>query len=172
MASCLDSDQVIRVRIDELACVHCSLVLPVAIRLTIKHSCGGRTKPSIYGVLQHDGDAHPHAIEIGVAQVDTVDRDRAAVGIEGPQQQLEYGGLAGARDLARDIARTDTDRTSRRQRKKGEMLFAHLKRILHLDRLRLRGPTGARDEFRLAATVQNLRKLAKLIPVRGAIVTG
>ena len=44
------------------------------------------------------------------------------------------------------------------------MLFAHLKRILKLDRLRLRGPTGARDEFLLAATAQNLRKLAKLIP--------
>ncbi|CTQ53381.1 hypothetical protein LP7551_01949 [Roseibium album] len=44
------------------------------------------------------------------------------------------------------------------------MLFAHLKRILKLDRLRLRGPCGARDEFHLAATTQNLRKLAKLIP--------
>jgi hypothetical protein len=45
------------------------------------------------------------------------------------------------------------------------MLFAHLKRILRLDRLRLRGPSGAKDEFLLAATAQNLRKLAKLIPV-------
>jgi hypothetical protein len=45
------------------------------------------------------------------------------------------------------------------------MLFAHLKRILRLDRLRLRGPSGARDEFLLAATAQNLRKLAKLIPL-------
>ena len=42
------------------------------------------------------------------------------------------------------------------------MLFAHLKRILRLDRLRLRGPCGARDEFHLAAAAQNLRKLAKL----------
>ncbi|MEO5867683.1 MAG: transposase, partial [Sphingomonas sp.] len=40
---------------------------------------------------------------------------------------------------------------SRRQRKKVEMLFAHLKRILKLDRLRLRGPNSARDEFHLAA---------------------
>lgn len=54
---------------------------------------------------------------------------------------------------------------SPRERKKVEMLFAHLKRILKLDRLRLRGPNGARDEFHLAATAQNLRKLAKLIPV-------
>jgi len=43
------------------------------------------------------------------------------------------------------------------------MLFAHLKRILGLRRLRLRGPTGAKDEFLLAATAQNLRKLAKLV---------
>ena len=61
-----------------------------------------------------------------------------------------------ARDKARAIAKTDA-------RKKVEMLFAHLKRILKLDRLRLRGPNGAKDEFLLAATAQNLRKLAKLI---------
>jgi hypothetical protein len=71
----------------------------------------------------------------------------------------------GVRDMARDIAKTEAYATSRRQRKKIEMLFAHLKRILKLDRLRLRGPNGARDEFHLAATAQNLRKLAKLIPM-------
>ena len=71
----------------------------------------------------------------------------------------------GARDIARDLALTDAYLTSRRQRKKVEMLFAHLKRILKLDRLRLRGPNGAKDEFLLAATAQNLRKLAKLIPI-------
>jgi len=49
------------------------------------------------------------------------------------------------------------------------MLFAHLKRILRLDRLRLRGPGGANDEFLLAATAQNLRKLAKLIPLLAPI---
>ena len=70
----------------------------------------------------------------------------------------------GARDLARSIARTDAYVVSRRERKKVEMLFAHLKRILRLDRLRLRGPCGARDEFHLAAAAQNLRKPAKLIP--------
>ena len=60
---------------------------------------------------------------------------------------------------------TDAYVTSRRQRKKVEMLFAHLKRILKLDRLPLRGPNGARDEFHLAAAAQNLRKLARLIPM-------
>jgi len=71
----------------------------------------------------------------------------------------------GARDLARDLSVTDAYLTSRRERKKVEMLFAHLKRILKLDRLRLRGPNGAKDEFLMAATAQNLRKLAKLIPM-------
>ena len=70
-----------------------------------------------------------------------------------------------ARDMARQIAKSREGRTSRRLRKKVEMLFAHLKRILKLDRLRLRGPNGARDEFLLAAAAQNLRKLAKLIPM-------
>jgi hypothetical protein len=69
-----------------------------------------------------------------------------------------------ARDVARGIAKTAAYVTSRRERKKIEMLFAHLKRILRLDRLRLRGPCGAHDEFLLAATAQNLRNLAKLIP--------
>ena len=69
----------------------------------------------------------------------------------------------GARDMARDIAKTEAYQTSRHQRKKVEMLFAHLKRILKLDRLRLRGPYGARDEFHLAAIAQNLRKLAKIV---------
>jgi len=69
-----------------------------------------------------------------------------------------------ARDLARDLSLTDAYVKSQRRRKKVEMLFAHLKRIMKLDRLRLRGPNGAKDEFLLAATAQNLRKLAKLIP--------
>jgi len=43
------------------------------------------------------------------------------------------------------------------------MRFAHLKRILRLGRLRLRGPRGAQDEFILAAIAQNLRRLATLV---------
>ena len=82
-----------------------------------------------------------------------------------PARKVPRSVHEGARDLARDIARTEAYRTSRRQRKKVEMLFAHLKRILRLGRLRLRGPCGAKDEFLLAATAQNLRKMAKLIPM-------
>lgn len=69
-----------------------------------------------------------------------------------------------ARQVAREIAKTEQFETSMKLRKKVEMLFAHLKRILGLGRLRLRGPCGANDEFLLAATAQNLRKLAKIFP--------
>lgn len=70
-----------------------------------------------------------------------------------------------ARDVARAIAKTDEYKQSRKDRKKVEVLFAHLKRILKLDRLRLRGLSGAKDEFLLAATAQNLRRMAKwLVP--------
>jgi hypothetical protein len=82
-----------------------------------------------------------------------------------PARKVTRSIYEGARDFARDIAKTDAYVTSGRERKKVEMLFAHLKRILRLERLRLRGPCGARDEFLLAATAQNLRKLAKLIPM-------
>ena len=69
-----------------------------------------------------------------------------------------------ARDVARAIRKTRQYKVSSKLRKKVEMLFAHLKRILGLGRLRLRGPCGANDEFLLAATAQNLRKLAKIFP--------
>ena len=65
------------------------------------------------------------------------------------------------RDRVRALAKTEAFERSARQRKKVEMAFAHLKRILKLDRLRLRGLSGARHEVLLAATAQNLRKLAR-----------
>jgi hypothetical protein len=75
-----------------------------------------------------------------------------------------------ARDLVRAITRTDAYQQSRRDRKKVEMLFAHLKRIMKLDRLRLRGKSGASDEFLLAATAQNLRRMAKRLCPRVPIL--
>ena len=68
-----------------------------------------------------------------------------------------------ARDVARALAKTEAFERSRRDRKRVEMLFAHLKRIFRLGRLRLRGPCGAQFEFTLAAIAQNLRRLAKLV---------
>ena len=67
-----------------------------------------------------------------------------------------------ARDHARSLVGTASYEQSRRERKKVEMLFAHLKRHLGFERLRLRGPSGAHDEFLLAATAQNLKRLATL----------
>jgi transposase len=66
-----------------------------------------------------------------------------------------------ARDLTHALAQTRAYAQSRRDRKKVEMLFAHMKRILKMDRLRLRGISGARDEFLLTATAQNLRRMAQ-----------
>jgi hypothetical protein len=68
-----------------------------------------------------------------------------------------------ARDVARALARTEEFAKSLRDRKKVEMLYAHLKRMLRLVRLRLRGPRGAQFEFTIAAIAQNLRRLGKLI---------
>lgn len=68
-----------------------------------------------------------------------------------------------ARDAARAVRQTSAYRRTRRQRKQVEMLFAHMKRILNVDRLRLRGLSGASDEFLLTATAQNLRRMVKTL---------
>jgi transposase len=80
-----------------------------------------------------------------------------------PQRKVPRDVNEGARDVARALAKTEAYAQTRRDRKKVEMLFAHLKRILRLGRLRLRGPRGAQFEFTLAAIAQNLRRLAKLV---------
>lgn len=67
------------------------------------------------------------------------------------------------RDRVRALANTEAFQQSSRERKKVEMRFAHMKRILKLDRLRLRGLSGAKDEVLLTAIAQNLRRLAKLL---------
>ena len=70
-----------------------------------------------------------------------------------------------ARDHARALMGTEPFRQSGRERKKIETLFGDVKRNLGFTRLRLRGLTGARDEFLLAATVQNLKRLVKLAAI-------
>jgi len=78
-----------------------------------------------------------------------------------PAKKLLRSVHESARDVAREVRQTPAYRKTRRQRKQVEMLFAHMKRILKMDRLRLRGISGARDEFLLTATAQNLRRMAK-----------
>jgi hypothetical protein len=80
-----------------------------------------------------------------------------------PERKIPRSIYEEAPDVARALAKTPAFEQSRRDRKRVEMLFAHLKRILKLGRLRLRGPRGAQDEFTLAAIAQNLRRLAKLM---------
>ena len=80
-----------------------------------------------------------------------------------PLRRIQRSIYEEARDVARALAKTEAFERSRRDRKRVEMLFAHLKRIFRLGRLRLRGPCGAQFEFTMAAIAQNLRRLAKLL---------
>jgi transposase len=66
----------------------------------------------------------------------------------------------GARDHARSLKGSPEFERSSNERKKVEMRFAHLKVHHGFERMRLRGLTGARDEFHLGAIVQNLKTLA------------
>jgi transposase len=76
-----------------------------------------------------------------------------------------------ARNHARSLKGTPEFERSSHARKKVEMRFAHLKVQHGFERLRLRGLSGARDEFHLAAIVQNLKTMARRLvgpPTRGA----
>jgi transposase len=77
-----------------------------------------------------------------------------------PHRRIERNPFEPAREVARKLSKTRRYRQSRNDRKKVEVLFAHMKRILRVDRLRLRGRSGAQDEFLLTAIAQNLRRLA------------
>jgi transposase len=88
---------------------------------------------------------------------------------KGPYRRIPRDVNEHGRDHARSLAGTQQFEDSSRRRKKIEMLFAHLKHQLGFERLRLRGPSGARDEFLLAATVQNLRRLARLTNQVGCV---
>jgi hypothetical protein len=79
-----------------------------------------------------------------------------------PSRNVQRSVHEEARDHARQLAGTPEYQRSRNERKKVEMLFAHLQTTMRFERMRLRGPTGARDEFHLAAIAQNLRRMARL----------
>lgn len=77
-----------------------------------------------------------------------------------PTRRIRRSIYERSQEHAREIAATPDYAQSRKDRKKVEMLFAHMKRILKVDRLRSRGLSGARDEFLLTATAQNIRRIA------------
>ena len=70
-----------------------------------------------------------------------------------------------ARDRARALKNTREYRQSRRDRKKVEVLFAHITRILRVNRLRLGGLTGVRDEFLLMAIAAESQETGVTIPM-------
>jgi hypothetical protein len=80
-----------------------------------------------------------------------------------PQRNVPRDINEDARDHARALYGTPAFQKSRNDRKKVEMRFAHLKTHHRFERMRLRGLSGARDEFHLAAIVQNLRTLANYL---------
>src|ERR1700728_5141294 len=86
-----------------------------------------------------------------------------------PARKIARSVHEAARDKARAIAKTEAYVVSCRERKKVEMLFAHLKRILRLGRLRLRGPSGAKDELLLSRHRPKSPETGKAHPSSGAI---
>lgn len=94
-----------------------------------------------------------------------------------PYRKIDRSLFEKSRDVARAISRSDKYfNTSFHDRKKVEMQFAHMKHHLRFDRLRLRGLKSANDEFLLVATVQNLRRMSRLLgqppPVDGVSASG
>lgn len=93
------------------------------------------------------------------------DRRLLRTGPTSPARKIEFS-LSTRRVCLRshyayDGIKTDAYEQSRRNHKKVGMLFAHLKRIMKRDRLRLRGLIGAHDKFLLAAAAQTQRRMAK-----------
>jgi transposase len=82
-----------------------------------------------------------------------------------PSRKIPRDVNEAARDRTRALMETEAYASSRADRKKIEGLFGEVKHILSMVRLRLRGPTGAGDEFLLTATVQNLKRLASHVAI-------
>jgi IS5 family transposase len=78
-----------------------------------------------------------------------------------PERRVPRAPDEAAREYTRALMESEAYAASRGERKKIERLFGEAKQILSMVRLRLRGLTGARDEFLLTATVQNLKRLAR-----------
>ena len=119
-------------------------------RRTLKKNHTGVTKDNtiIYSASKYDCDICEH-------------KQRCCPNV--PQRKITRSISGLSRDVARAVAQTPACKKTGRQRKKVEMLFAHMKRILEIDRLRLHDMRGAHDQFLLTATVQNLRRMTSLL---------
>jgi transposase len=83
----------------------------------------------------------------------------------GPFRYLAIHMNEAARQRARDLSSTEEFKYAQRQRKKVEALFAELKSHSHigLNRLRLRRLKFVREQFFLAATAQNIKRLVRFL---------
>ena len=134
-------------------CFDCAQLLAPIVSDMLEIPVGGRLLPIVGRLVAPAANSYGALLTL-VLKGDGMDAMKIARSIYEP-----------SRNVARRISTTALYRRSRRERKKVEMLFAHLERILNLDRLRLRGLSGAKDEFTLAAVAQNLRRLATLMPL-------
>ena len=82
-----------------------------------------------------------------------------------PERRVSRNVNEAAREHARALMQTEAYAESAVERKKIEVLFGEAKHILSMKRLRLRGLSGAQDEFLLTATVQNLKRLVAHITI-------
>jgi len=128
---------------------------------------GLKEKDELYAEIADDGTVQVERHFVGRLKGFRFYADTQAEGIHGKAARNAATHVL-AKELGMRVrrvvaAKTEAFKQSSRDRKRVEMLFAHLKRILRLGRLRLRGPRGAQFEFTLAAIAQNLRRLAKLM---------
>ena len=85
-----------------------------------------------------------------------------------PARKIARSVHEAARDKARAIAKTEAYAVSCRERKKVEMLFAHLKRILRLGRLRLRGPRRSQRRVLVSSHSPKSAEIGEARPLPGA----
>jgi transposase len=107
----------------------------------------------------HDGRARNYLSQSGECRVCEL-KERCT---RGPIRKITRDINEKARDHVRALMGTPEFEQSSDERKKIEMRFAHLKTHHRFERMRLRGLSGARDEFHLAAIAQNLKTLANHI---------
>jgi transposase len=84
----------------------------------------------------------------------------------GPVRKIAVSWHEPARQVVRELAQTSAYLQSRRERNKMEALFSELKQRMGLRQVRLRRLWNVAEQFYLAATAQNLKRLAKFLAQR------
>jgi transposase len=84
----------------------------------------------------------------------------------GANRRISVSWYEPARQAARELAKTAAYQQSRRERNKVEALLSELKQRVGLRQVRLRGLWNMAEQFYLAATAQNLKRLARWLTQR------